>query len=1085
MSLTAVFVNRPVATTLLTVGIALAGAAAFFQLPLAPLPQVDYPTISIRAKMPGASPEVMATAVATPLERHLAQIADVTEMTSSSSLGSSRITLQFGLNRDIDGAARDIQAAINAARLDLPSNLASPPAYEKVNPAGAPILILALTSATLTQGQIYDTADTVIRQKLSQISGVGAVDIFGSSLPAVRVELNPHALAKYGIGLESLRAALASANANSPKGAIEDGRQRFQIYTNDRSSKAAEYKSLIIAYRNGAAVRLSDVADVTDSVENLYNFALANGRAAVLMLVFRTPGANIIDTIDEVTAKLPLIEAMIPSAISINVVENRSIAIRASLHEIGGALAIAICLVILVVFLFLRDVRATLIPIVAVPVSLIGTFAVMYLLGYSLDNLSLMALTIATGFVVDDAIVVLENIKRHMEGGSPRLQAVLRGAREVEFTVLSMSLSLIAAFIPLLLMGGIIGRLFREFAVTLSVAILISLAVSLTTTPMMCARLLRPPSEHEPGRVGYASARVFGVAFALYRRSLGWALAHPLSMMTILLTTFCLNLYLFVVVPKGYFPQQDTGRINGFVAADDSSSFQLLISKSRQFMTILEKDPAVESAVVLSYGYVFLSLKPRNQRDVTSEEVISRLQREVSQISGASLYLYPEQDLRMGGRQNRAQFQYTLKADNLDELHSWAPKITAALRDVPEITNVNSDLRQRALETYLNIHRDSAARLGVTVSQIANTLYDAFGQRQVSTVFSPLNQYHVVMEVAPLYSRSPEVLKDIYISTSGGPLGGAQATAPIVSAAPLVGVGVDQTAAVRNQRTNAIAVTGRSSASTSSAVSATPETMVPLSQLMSHDIRTRAVDVDHDGNFASTTISFNLASGKSLSDATAAINATMLRMGVPTTIIGTFQGTAGAFQQLLASELFLILVAIVTVYIVLGVLYESYVHPLTILSSLPSAGVGAALALMIFNTEFSIIALIAVILLIGIVKKNAILMIDFALDVERKQKLSPRDAIYQACLLRFRPIMMTTMSALLGTLPLALNFGEGGELRRPLGISIVGGLIMSQTLTLYTTPVIYLYLDRLRLWCLDVRQTRRQGAVPPRTGDRA
>ena len=1085
MSLTAVFVNRPVATTLLTVGIALAGAAAFFQLPLAPLPQVDYPTISIRAKMPGASPEVMATAVATPLERHLAQIADVTEMTSSSSLGSSRITLQFGLNRDIDGAARDIQAAINAARLDLPSNLASPPTYEKVNPAGAPILILALTSATLTQGQIYDTADTVIRQKLSQISGVGAVDIFGSSLPAVRVELNPHALAKYGIGLESLRAALASANANSPKGAIEDGRRRFQIYTNDQSSKAAEYKSLIIAYRNGAAVRLSDVADVTDSVENLYNFALANGRAAVLMLVFRTPGANIIDTIDEVTAKLPLIEAMIPSAISINVVENRSIAIRASLHEIGGALAIAICLVILVVFLFLRDVRATLIPIVAVPVSLIGTFAVMYLLGYSLDNLSLMALTIATGFVVDDAIVVLENINRHMERGIPRLQAALQGAREVEFTVLSMSLSLIAAFIPLLLMGGIIGRLFREFAVTLSVAILISLAVSLTTTPMMCARLLRPPSEHEPGRVGYVSARVFGVAFALYRRSLGWALAHPLSMMIILLTTFCLNLYLFVVVPKGFFPQQDTGRINGFVAADDSSSFQLLISKSRQFMTILEKDPAVESAVVLSYGYVFLSLKPRNQRDVTSEEVISRLQREVSQISGASLYLYPEQDLRMGGRQSRAQFQYTLKADNLDELHSWAPKITAALRDVPEITNVNSDLRQRALEIYLNIHRDSAARLGVTVSQIANTLYDAFGQRQVSTVFNPLNQYHVVMEVAPLYSRSPEVLKDIYISTSGGPLGGAQATAPIVSAAPLVGGGVDQTAAVRNQRTNAIAVTGRSSASTSAAVSATPETMVPLSQLMSYDIRTRAVDVDHDGNFASTTISFNLASGKSLSDATAAINATMLRMGVPTTIIGTFQGTAGAFQQLLASELFLILVAIVTVYIVLGVLYESYVHPLTILSSLPSAGVGAALALMIFNTEFSIIALIAVILLIGIVKKNAILMIDFALDVERKQKLSPRDAIYQACLLRFRPIMMTTMSALLGTLPLALNFGEGGELRRPLGISIVGGLIISQTLTLYTTPVIYLYLNRLRLWCLDVRQTRRQGAVPPRTGDRA
>ena len=1085
MSLTAVFVNRPVATTLLTIGIALAGGAAFFQLPVAPLPQVDYPTISVRAKMPGASPQVMATAVATPLERRLGQIADVSEMTSSSSPGSSRITLQFGLNRDIDGAARDVQAAINAARVDLPSNLVSPPTYVKVNPAGAPILILALTSTTLTQGQIYDAADTVIRQKLSQIRGVGAVDAWGSSLPAVRVEFNPHALVKYGIGLESVRAALASANANAPKGVIEDGDRRFQIYTNDQASKAAEYISLVIAYRNGAAVRLSDVADVDDSVEDLYNFALANGRAAVLVLLYRTPGANIIETIDEVTAKLPLIEASIPSAIKIEIAENRSTTIRASLHDIERALTIAICLVIMVVFLFLRDARATLIPIVAVPVSLIGTFAVMYLLGYSLDNLSLMALTIATGFVVDDAIVVLENISRHMEAGMPRLQAALRGAREVGFTVLSMSLSLIAAFIPLLLMGDIIGRLFREFAVTLSAAILISLAVSLTTTPMMCARLLRRPSEYKPGRVGRVSARAFDVTLDLYRRSLGWALAHPLTMMTILLTAFCLNLYLFAVVPKGFFPQQDTGRISGFIAADQSSSYQRLINKSTQFMTILERDPAVESAVVLSYGYVFLSLKPRDQRDVTSDEVIARLQREVNQISGASLFLYSEQDIRVGARKSSAQYQYTLKADDLDELYSWAPKITAALQSVPEITNVNSDLRQKALETYLNIDRDSAARLGITMRQIANTLYDAFGQRQVSTIFNPLNQYHVVMEVARQHSQNPEILREIYISTSGGAVGGAQATAAIVSTAPVLAGAVDQTAAVRNQRTNAIAVGGGSSASTSAAVSATPETMVPLSQLINYDIRTTPVAVNHQGNFASTTISFNLARGKSLSDAIAAINAAMLRIGVPVTIVGTFQGTAGTFQKLLASELFLILVAIVTVYIVLGVLYESYIHPVTILSSLPSAGLGVALALMISDTEFSIITLIAVILLIGIVKKNAIMMIDFALDAERNQRLPPRDAIYQACLLRFRPIVMTTMSALLGTLPLALSFGEGGELRRPLGIAIVGGLIISQTLTLYTTPVIYLYLDRLRLWCLDVRQTRRQGAVPPRTGDRA
>jgi len=1016
MSLTAVFVNRPVATTLLTIGIALAGGAAFFQLPVAPLPQVDYPTISVRAKMPGASPQVMATAVATPLERHLGQIADVSEMTSSSLTGSSRITLQFGLNRDIDGAARDVQAAINAARVDLPSNLVSPPTYVKVNPAGAPILILALTSTTLTQGQIYDAADTVIRQKLSQIRGVGEVGVFGSSLPAVRVELNPHALVKYGIGLESVRAALASANANAPKGVIEDGDRRFQIYTNDQASKAAEYKSLVIAYRNGATVRLSDVADVDDSVEDLYNFALANGRAAVLVLLYRTPGANIIETIDEVTAKLPLIEASIPSAIKIEIAENRSTTIRASLHDIERALTIAICLVIMVVFLFLRDARATLIPIVAVPVSLIGTFAVMYLLGYSLDNLSLMALTIATGFVVDDAIVVLENISRHMEAGMPRLQAALRGAREVGFTVLSMSLSLIAAFIPLLLMGDIIGRLFREFAVTLSAAILISLAVSLTTTPMMCARLLRRPSEYRPGRVGRVSARAFDVTLDLYRRSLGWALAHPLTMMTILLTAFCLNLYLFAVVPKGFFPQQDTGRISGFIAADQSSSYQRLINKSTQFMTILERDPAVESAVVLSYGYVFLSLKPRDQRDVTSDEVIARLQREVNQISGASLYLYSEQDIHVGARKSSAQYQYTLKADDLDELYSWAPKITAALQSVPEITNVNSDLRQKALETYLNIDRDSAARLGVTVSQIANTLYDAFGQRQVSTVYAPLDQFRTVLEVDPALQQDPATLRELYVKSSNGK-------------------------------------------------------QVPLSEVTKIAQTTTPLSVAHQGEWPAATISFNLAPDIALSQATDAIHRAETEMELPPTLRPTFQGNARAFRTHVDNMPLLILAAVVAVYIILGMLYESLIHPLTIISTLPSAGLGALLALYVTHTELSIIAMIGIILLIGIVKKNAIMMIDFALDAERNRGLCPYDAMVEACLLRFRPIMMTTLAALLGALPMALDWGGGSELRKPLGIAIVGGLLVSQFLTLFTTPVVYLYLDRLRKWRRDAPST--------------
>ncbi len=1075
MNLSAVFVRRPVATTLLTIGIALAGVAAFFQLPVAPLPQVDFPTISVRARMPGASPQVMAATVATPLERHLGEIADVSEITSSSSVGATRITLQFGLDRDIDGAARDVEAAINAARADLPSSLRSNPSYNKVNPADAPIIVLGLTSSTLTRGQIYDAANSIMQQKLSQIDGVGEVDVGGGSLPAVRVELNPQALFKYGIGLEDVRAALASANAHAPKGAIEQGGQRFQIYTNDQASKADEYRSLIVAYRNGAAVRLSDIAEIDDSVENLRNFGVANGVPAILVQLYRSPGANIIEVVDRVVAALPQLEASIPSDINVSVVSDRSTTIRASLHDIERTLSISVALVIVVVFLFLRDARAGLIPLVAVPVSLIGTLGVMYLLGYSLDNLSLMALTISTGFVVDDAIVVLENITRHIEAGMSRFQAALQGAREVGFTVLSMSLSLIAVFIPILLMGGIIGRLFREFAVTLSVAIIVSLAVSLTTTPMMCARLLRRPTEAGMGMIGRASARAFDAIQAGYRRSLGGALAHPLLTMLVLVATLCLNVYLFAIVPKGFFPQQDTGRIVGGIQADQSISFQLMEQKLTQFLDIVRKDPAVASSAGFTGGgqtnggFAFIALKPLSQRNVSSDQVIARLRRQLNQVPGATLFLQSVQDIRAGGRQSNAQYQFTLQGDELDELYSWVPKITTALQSVPEITDVNSDQQQKGLETDLNIDRASAARLGITVSQIDNTLYDAFGQRQVSTIFNPLNQYHVVMEVAPRYWQDPETLSDIYVSTAGN-VGGTKATNA------LAGTAVASTTsgavatpslsqdAVRNQSTNALTTIGKGSASTGAAVSTSHETMVPLATVSSFGPGTTPLAVNHQSTFVASTISFNLAPGKSLSDATAAINAAMLRLGVPGTIHGSFQGTARVFQQSLANEPFLILAAILAVYIVLGVLYESYIHPITILSTLPSAGIGAVLALLIFKTQFDIIALIGVFLLIGIVKKNAIMMIDFAIDTQRRQNLSPKEAISKACLLRLRPILMTTMAALLGALPLAVGMGEGSEIRRPLGISIIGGLIVSQLLTLYTTPVIYLYLDRFGSW---------------------
>jgi multidrug efflux pump len=1074
MSLSTPFILRPVATTLLTFGVVAAGVVAFFQLPVSPLPQVDSPTISVQAQLPGASPEIVATSVATPLERHLGQIADVTEMTSSSTVGGARITLQFGLDRDINGAARDVQAAINAARADLPASLRSNPTYHKVNQADAPILILALTSDTLTRASIYDAASTVMAQKLSQVDGVGEVTVGGSSLPAVRAELNPQALFKYGIGLEDVRAALSSANAHSPKGALEVEDRHYQVYDNDQANRADQYRTLVVAYRNGAAVRLQDVGDVIDSNENIRNAGIANGKPSVLIILYRQPNANIIDTVDRVIALLPELQASISPAIDTTVAVDRSTTIRSSLREVERTLLISIGLVIMVVFLFLRNARATLIPSVAVPVSLSGTFAAMYFLGYSLDNLSLMALTIATGFVVDDAIVVLENITRHLESGMSRLDAAITGAREVGFTVLSMSLSLIAVFIPILLMGDILGRLFREFAVTLSVAILVSLAVSLATTPMMCAYLLRRQSDERHGRVYRLSEAFFDGLLARYQRSLAWALDHSRTILAVFFLALCLNGYLFYVVPKGFFPQQDTGRIVGSIQADQSISFQLMQQKLLQFITIVNKDPAVAAAVGFTgggqtnSGFVFMSLKPLSERNLSADQVIGRLRGQLAQVPGATLFLRAVQDIQIGGRQANAQYQYTLHADEISDLYTWAPQIAAALQTIPILTDVNSDQQNKGLETDIVIDRDTAARLGINASQIDNTLYDAFGQRQVSTIYNALNQYHVVMEVAPQWWQNPEILKDIYVSTAGGSVGGVQQTNAV--AGTVVGPKQSTTAAsvaadtARNLANNSLANVGHGSASTGAAVATSAEKMVPLAAFSHFGPGSTPLAVNHDGLFVATTISFNLAPGAALGTATSAIQDAMNRIGVPASIHGTFQGTAQAFQRSLASQPFLIGTALIAVYIVLGVLYESYIHPITILSTLPSAGVGAVLALMIFNVELSIMAMIGVILLIGIVKKNAIMMIDFALDAERGRGLSSKEAIYQACLLRFRPIIMTTLAAMLGAIPLAIGLGDGGELRRPLGISIVGGLLVSQALTLYTTPVIYLYLDRLRLW---------------------
>jgi len=1025
MNLSSPFIERPVATTLLTLGIALAGLVAFMLLPVSPLPQVDFPTISVQAQLPGASPETMAATVATPLERALGRIAGITEITSNSALGSTRVILQFDLDRDIDGAARDVQAAINAARTMLPSGLPNNPTYRKVNPADAPILIIALTSETYTQGQMYDAASTILAQKLSQVKGIGQVTVGGSALPAVRVEVNPLILHKYGIGLEEVRTAITSTNANRPKGSIEDDQRHWQIYANDQAKRAAEYLPLIIAYRNGAAVRLSDVAEVVDSVQDLRNAGSANGRPSVLLVLNRQPGANIIDTVDRVNAILPQLRASIPTAIDMKVVLDRTPTIRASLHDVERTLIISIALVIMVVFLFLRNVRAAIIPSVAVPVSLIGTFGVMYLFGYSLNNLSLMALTVATGFVVDDAIVVLENISRRIEEGVPAKQAALMGAREVGFTVLSMSLSLIAVFIPILLMGGIVGRLFREFAVVLSVAILVSLIMSLTTTPMMCAQLLRRKSVRSPGPLARASERTFNFFLRGYERTLAWSLRNSAFMMVVLLATVCLNVYLYIIVPKGFFPQQDTGRLIGSIQADQSISFQAMRPKLAEFMRIVQEDPAVENVVGFTggsrrnSGFMFVTLKPLKERRISAEMVMERLRGKLARVPGASLFLRPVQDIRVGGRQSNAEYQFTLQADTLDELRTWESRVRQALSRLPQLVDVNTEEQDKGLQTSLVIDRDTASRLGITPRMIDATLNDTFGQRQVSTIYNPLNQYRVVLEAAPEFWQSPETLKNVYVS---GPNG----------------------------------------------------VQVPLSAFSRYEPTNTPLGVSHQSQFVASNISFNLAPGVSLSQATTAVQDALDRIGTPTSIHGSFQGTARAFQQSLKSQPWLILAALIAVYLVLGMLYESLVHPVTILSTLPSAGVGALLALLVCRTDFSIIALIGVILLIGIVKKNAIMMIDFALDAERRLGLPPEQAIFQACLLRFRPIMMTTMAALFAALPLALGTGDGAELRRPLGISIVGGLLVSQLLTLYTTPVVYLYLDSFRLRCQRLWMRRRR-----------
>jgi multidrug efflux pump len=1056
MNLSEPFVRRPVATVLLTVGLALSGIGAFFVLPVAPLPQVDFPVITVSAAIPGASPDTMASSVATPLERRLGVISGVNEMTSSSSNGQTRINLQFDLNRKIDAAAREVQGAINASRVDLPAALRSNPTYRKANPAAAPIMILALTSKVRTPGQIYDDVSSLLQQKIAQVPGVGEVELGGGSLPAVRVELIPFALNRYGISMEDVRAALQASNANRPKGAIEDNSQgpqgvkgqRLQIYAVGNTAtgglKAADYQGLVVAWRNGAAVRLADVADVRDGTENTNTLGLFNGDAAVIVLIRRQPDANVIATVDGIRALLPELQAQLPPDVKLSVASDSTHSIRSSLREIEITLLISVVLVVLVVSAFLRSARATVIPAVATVVSLLGTFGVMYLLGFSLNNLSLMALTVATGFVVDDAIVVLENTSRHIEAGMDRFKAALLGAREVGFTVLSISLSLVAVFIPLLFMGGQVGRLFREFAVTLSVAVMISLVISLTTTPMMCAWLLKPQAQTQQGRIARWFDRGFKRVLRSYELSLDWALNMRWLVMLVLVAVISMNVYLFVKIPKGFFPQQDTGQINGGLRADRSISFQAMQGKLKELTDIVRADPAVDTVVAFTGGgragggFMFINLKPLAQRPdaVGGQAVIARLRPQLARVTGISLFLGTVQDLRVGGRSSNATYQYTLKSDNIADLRKWTARLADQMKQQAALIDIDTDQQENGVEVMVTVDKDTASRLGVTSRDVDNALYNGFGQRQVATIYSDINQYKVIMEIAPRFRQNPEALKDIYVP--------ARAT----------GVGVANAASLVNPALR--------DPSTGQALSNTASTMVPLSAIARFSESAKASSVYHQDGELSETVSYNLANGSTLQQGQAAVKQAEDEIGLPTSVRGSFEGTARAAQESQSQQPLLILAALIVIYIVLGILYESLVHPITVLSTLPSAGVGAVLALMIFKLDFSIIALIGVFLLIGIVKKNAILIIDFAIDAERSRGLSALEAVREACLLRFRPILMTTLAAILGALPLAIGFGEGAELRRPLGIAIIGGLIASQLLTLLTTPVVYVLMDKLR-----------------------
>jgi multidrug efflux pump len=1077
VNLSGPFVRRPVGTVLLTAWIALAGIAAFFRLPVASLPQVDFPVISVSASLPGASPQTMASSVATPLERRLATIAGVNEITSSSGSGSSRVTLQFDINRNIDAAAREVQAAINASRSDLPSTLRSNPTYRKANPSAAPVIILALTSPSRSPGQIYDAVSNIVQQKIAQVPGVGDVELGGGSQPAVRVELIPFALNRYGIAMEDVRAALQAGTANRPKGDVNINGQRLQIYTGtgmaNNGKSASDYRSLVVAWREGAAVRLSDVAEVSDGVENINTMGLFNGRPAVIVLITLQAGANVIETVDAVRNLLPSLEEALPKDISLEVASDRTHSIRASLHEVELTLGISIMLVVLVVSLFLRSARATFIPAVATIVSLLGTFGVMWILGFSLNNLSLMALTVATGFVVDDAIVVLENTSRHIEAGMDRFAAALRGAREVGFTVLSISLSLIAVFIPLLFMGGQVGRLFREFAVTLSAAVMISLLISLTTTPMMCAWLLRKDAhERRPGRFARWAERGFGWMQHSYEVALDWALAARWLVVLMLVLVIALNAFLFVRIPKGFFPQQDTGQINGGIRADQSISFQAMQDKLRQLVEIIRNDPAVDTVVAFTGGsragggFMFVNLKRGGNAD-RGQAVIARLRPQLARVTGVSLFLNPVQDLRMGGRQSNSTYQYTLKSDNEADLKLWAQRLAEAMKTQPALVDVDTDQQENGVETYVDVDKQTATRLGITSRDVDNALYNAFGQRQVATIYEEVNQYRVIMQLAPRYIRSPEALKDVYVParSTGAPTD--------LSASLIASTTATSTATATTTPTSANPSLRDSSSG--QAVSSTATTMVPLSAIAQFSQRPTATSVNHQDAELATTISYNLAEGATLADSQAAVRAAEDEIRMPVNVRGSFQGTARQAQETNKNQPLLILGAIVVIYIVLGVLYESLVHPITVLSTLPSAGVGAVLALLLARMEFSIMALIGLFLLIGIVKKNAILIIDFALDAERSRGLSPYDAVREACVLRFRPILMTTMAAILGALPLAIGFGEGAELRRPLGIAIIGGLVASQVITLLTTPVVYLLMDKLRRRSPLERQLGRHG----------